>query len=240
MKPQRLLLFFLLLSSQLFGQSQTTYTEDDLRDLANLGPNSPGIRAIDLTYEGVKGTTFLSEDWQKGAFLLKGKDAFSQDIHIQLDLMKQVVYFRLNNGFVGTLPATKLEAIRLNTGEDQFRIFRIYPEAEVEGSNTRKVKFYEELYTGAFTLLKQHYKQFVEADYKGAYRSGRAYDEYVDQHHLWLRAAGHPFHKIKMKKKHIEKAIPNYADGIQKALKSNKISLQQEKDLIQLLDALEL
>lgn len=239
MKALLLLSTFFLFSSQLFGQSQTTYTEDDLRELANLGPSSPGIRAIDLTYEGVKGTTFLSENWQKGAFLLKGKEAFSQDIHIQLDLIKQLVYFRLNNGFVGTLPATKLEAFRLTIGEDQFRIFRIYPEAEVEGSGSHKVKFYEELYTGPFTLLKQHYKQFREADYKGAYRTGRPYDEYVDQHHLWLREAGHAFQKVKLKKKVIEKALPNYADKISKVIKSNKLSLQEEEDLIQLLQALQ-
>lgn len=238
MKESILLLPLLLLSGLLFGQFQTTYTEEDLRDLANMSPNSPGIRTIDLTYEGVKGTTLLSKDWQEGAFQLKGKDAFSQDLHIMLDLEKQLLYFRLNNGFIGNLPANKLEAIRLNTGEEQYRIFRVYPEAEVEGSNTKQVKFYEELSTGPFTLLKHHYKLFKEANYKSAYATGKPYDEYVDKSNLWLREQGQAFHKVKMRKKTIEKALPSYAGKMQKVMKAEKISLQQEDDLIRLLQAL--
>lgn len=239
MKAPFLVLPLLLISGLLFSQPQTNYTENDLRDLSNLGPNSPGIRTIDLTYEGIKGTTFLSEDWQKGAFQLKDKEAFSQDIHIMIDLVKNLVYYRLNNGFIGSLSPTKLDAIRLNTGEDQYRVFRVYPEAKVEGSNTKQVKFYEELYSGSFTLLKHHYKLFREANYKSAYATGKPYDEYFDQNSLWLQEKGQAFHKVKIKKKAIVNALPSYGAQVQKTLKSKKLPLQSEEDLIQLLETLQ-
>lgn len=239
MKDLILLFIFLFTSAFLYGQPQTTFTENDLRDLSNLGPNSPGIRTIDLTYEGVKGTTFLSENWEEGAFQLKGQEAFSQDINIQIDLVKQLVFFRMNNGFVGTISPTKLNAIRLNKGTDQYRIFRVYPEAEVEGTNTKKMKFYEELYTGSFTLLEHHYKLFREANYKSAYATGNPYDEYLDESSLWLREAGNDYRKIKVKKKVIEKSLPGYANQIKKVMKSEKLSLQGTEDLVQLLHALQ-
>ncbi|MCB0631175.1 MAG: hypothetical protein R2824_20490 [Saprospiraceae bacterium] len=239
MKKQSLLFSFLLLSVMLFGQTQTTYSETDLRDLASLSPNTPGVRSIDLRYEGIKGTPFMSEEWQKGSFQLKGKDEFSQDISVQLNLVEQTLYFQLNNGFTAILPTAKLQALRINTDGDNARLFRVYAENEIEGGSDSKLKFYEVLFEGPFLLLKQHYKVFREADFKGAYSSDRRYDEYVDQSNLWLQEAGKPFQKVKLKKKNIEDALPGYTDEIQKVMKSEKISLREDIDLVQLLTALQ-
>lgn len=238
MKILRLLSLLLLVAGPLSGQPNTTYTEDDLRALSNLGPNSPGIHAIDLTYEGVKGTTFLTKDWQEGSFQVKGKDEFGQELPIQIDLEKQLLYFRMKNGFMGSIPANKLNAFQLKTGADQFRLFRVYPESDIEGSNGKREKFYEVLFHGSFTLLKRHYKRFQEANYKSAYATGKPYDEYIDESDLWLQESGQPFFKVKLKRKSIEKALPNYAAQVQKVIKSERLAMQQETDLIRLLEVL--
>jgi hypothetical protein len=239
MKKQTLLLTFLCFSSLLFSQTQTNYSENDLRDLATLNPNTPGVRSIDLRYEGIKGTQFLSEEWQQGAFRLKGQEEFSQDISVQLNLIEHALYFQLNNGFTGVLPTAKVEALRITTGPEQYRLFRVFPEAEVEGGNENKLKFYEVLFEGPFLLLQYHYKMFREADFKGAYSADRRYDEYVDLNTLWLKEEGKRFEKIKIKRKDIENALPSCADKIQKVMKAEKISLQKEEDLVDLLTALQ-
>lgn len=238
MKKQLPLLLLLLITSLLTAQTTTTYSENDLRDLARLSPNTPGVRSVDLRYEGVKGTPMLNNDWQTGAFRLHDNEEFSQELQVQLDLVNQLLYFSLSNGFTGSLPTAKVAELRLYTGEDTFRLFRVYPEAEVEGTNDPKLKYYEVLFDGPFSLLQYHFKYFREADFKGAYSADRRYDEYVDQHVLWLREGDQPFEKIKLKKKAILDALPSYQQEAQKVMKAQKITLREEADLVRLLEAL--
>ena len=237
-----ILLLSLLISGLLFGQTtrtSTSYSEQELRALGNIGPTSTGLRAIDNRYQGTEGTPFLSKNWQKGAFKLKEKEDFGQEVQIKLDLVEQLLYFKLPNGFGGSLPTANIQAFRVHTNQEHFRLFHIYPEAKIEGTTDTRPKFYEVLFDGKFVLLKRHLKEFVEADYKGAYSADRRYDEYVDKHVLWLQEAGKSFHKVKAKRKSLEQALPKYANSIQKVIKSEKLALKKEEDIIQLLSALE-
>lgn len=239
MKALRLLLFLSFWSTSFFGQSESPnnrYTEQDLRELANLAPGSGPIRTIDNRYEGVRGNPFLSEDWQKGTIKLASKDDFGQEVLLMLNLFEQVLYFRLTNGFASSLPSSTLHAFRIYTSPEQFDLFRVYPEAVIEGTNNPKLKFYEVLFEGPFVLLKQHAKTFRAADYKAAYSTNQRYDEFADQSSLWLQEKGKDFVKIKLKRKAIEQALPEYADLIREVMKSEKISLNQEEDLVRLLE----
>ncbi|MCB0376429.1 MAG: hypothetical protein KDD04_10960, partial [Sinomicrobium sp.] len=220
--------FFLLLSMPLFGQTTApskTYTQDDLRDLSTTNPNFTSAQSFSTRYEGIGGTPFLSEDWQKGAFQLKATDEFGQEVQVRLDLMEQVLYFLLANGQVAVLPSEKLQALRLYTDKEQYRLFRVFPESEIEGSKNAKLKFYEVLYEGAYVLLKHHYKAIRNADQNGALSSQLRKEQYIDQSSLWLQEAGKSFQKVKLKGKSIEQALPDQAGNIQKIIKSENIAL---------------
>lgn len=239
MKKLMYILSFLSLAGILTAQTATTYSENDLRDLSRLSPTTPGVRSVDTRYEGVKGTPLLENDWLKGSFRLHKNEEFSQEMLVQLDLVQQQLYFALTNGFTGGLPTDKVAGLRIHTGEDKYRLFRVYPEMQVEDSNSPKLKFYEVLFEGSFTLLKHNFKYFREADFKGAYSSDRRYDEYVDQSTLWLREGDQPFQKIKLKKKMVEAALPSSGNNLQKVMKAEKISLREEADLVLLLEKLQ-
>ena len=42
----------------------TGYTYEDLQRLGNIAPGSPGARAFDNRYEGMKGHPMLFDNWQ--------------------------------------------------------------------------------------------------------------------------------------------------------------------------------
>ncbi|PHN05736.1 hypothetical protein [Flavilitoribacter nigricans] len=241
MKTQLLLLIMVLGSGLLPGQNRptnTSYTEQDLQDLSNLNPGSGAVRSIDTRYEGVKGSPFLNEDWQKGTFELAGKTGYGEEVLVKLDLADQILYFRLNNGFTGTLPTNKVRSLQLMTDSGSPRLFRVFPEGRIEGSNSPKLRFYEVLLDDQFVLLRLPAKEFRQADYQGAYSSNKRYDEFIDQSSLWLQENGQAFQKVKLKKKAIEKALPDHSQEIQRIIKAEKLGLSDEADLVRLLRAL--
>lgn len=214
------------------------YTEEDLRQLGTIGPMSPGARTIDTRYEGVKGSPFLFEDWTSAALQLKDKEDFGNEVSINIDGEKNHLYFQLPGGYDGMIPAERLQAIKVKIAPEKYQIYEVWSSKEVEGEKEPILKYYESLYDDKFKLLKLDYRYFVKADYKGPYSSDRRYDEYIADSSLWLKEEGGSFHKIKLKRKSIEQALPSYASDIQKVMKQHKIILQSENDLIALLKLL--
>lgn len=238
------LLFILLLSglfwetaSAQIGATNQLENEQNLDQLMSLNPLSPGARGFDNRYEGVKGSPYLFDDWQEGQALIRGNREPTEQLLLNLDQSENLLIVNVSGSNFGQVSANKIEAVYLS---DE-RVFRSFPLSLTEGRRDSTRRFYEVLYEGEFLLLKDHEKIFQKADYKGAYSADRRYDEFLSEQHYLLRAPGAKvFEKFtNLKRKNLEKALPQYEDRIRKLAKEKKWSLKEEKEAIALLRLLE-
>lgn len=196
------------------------------------------IQTFDSRYEGLKGTPFLYEDWTEGYVTFKGKkEADQKSFKMNINMYDHTLYVVLYDGTVGPLPAKHVEKVIFHPAEERTEQFIPMSRALVEDINDTTLGYYQVIYQGDVILLKNHKKFFQEADYKGAYSSDIRYDEYKDQTRYYISQDGKSFEKIKLKRKHLEKALPGY--DVKKISKQKKLDLSKEEDVQQLLAHLE-
>lgn len=236
-------LFFTLLITLFFSvvmAQQVFDPEQNLRELGNLSPYSAGAVAFDNRYEGIQGTPFLFEDWRIGSIKFAKQDTFGTPVKLNVDLITQVVTVLLRNGSVGEMSATYIRELKVSDPATKAsRQFIVAREGDIEGIRSVRLKFYEILHKGEFTFLKLVEKKFKKADFQGAYSADRRYDEFLTQESYWLQIPGKPFEKVNLKRKDIEKALAGYETQMAEITKKNKLNLNQEKDIVQLLSQLE-
>lgn len=240
-KTTLLLLLFTILLTGLSAQVDNKNMIDqevNLRQIATLGPGSAGARGFDNRYEGVRGTPLLFEDWKEARIQVQGGKAEGERVKVNINQFDNLVLFKFPAGEAGSVPVSKIRMLHVETTEG-LRTFEAFPTMMVEGGDDDTERLYEVLYRTPFTLLKDHEKLFMKADYKGAYSSDRRFDEFVDQQRYYLRQPNGAFEKLnKLKRKAILKALPDYKNKIDKITKEEKLDLDKEKDLIRLLEIL--
>lgn len=232
----------LLFSFSLFAQ--TTRPEpinfDDLRQISILNPRIGGFRGFDNRYEGVRGNPYLLENWQKGKILFHQKEDYSTSLDLNIDLEKQQLYFRLETGQMGAVPAGKIKGLQLLEGEEVIAVFRTLVRGQVEENDSEESAFYEVVYEGEqFTLLKLTLKPLIKADFKGAYSPNRRYDEYVAEETYWLREGEGAFTKVKLKRKALEKALPKQARRIKQLWDKYDQGEGEEATVVKILEQIE-
>ncbi len=230
-----MILFFSAATAQ-----QTFDPEQNLRDLGNLSPYGAGAIGFDNRYEGIQGTPFLFEDWRLGSIKFIKQDTFSAPVKLNVDLITQVVTVQLRNGTAGEMSASYIQGLKvLDPDTKSSRQYLVAREGDIEGVRSVRLKFYEILHKGEFTFLKLVEKKFKKADFQGAYSADRRYDEFLTQESYWLQIPGKPFEKVALKRKNIEKALAGYEDRVSTITKKNKLNLNQEEDIAQLISLLE-
>src|SRR4030043_62529 len=97
----------------------------------------------------------------------------------------------------------KINGFRIHEPEDSlhFEYFSFKPNKPEEKS------FVQILYNGETRLLLKHKKQFIKADYQGAYSTGNKYDEYLDDKDYYLVKDDGVYRKIKLNKKSVLSAL---------------------------------
>lgn len=233
------ILFAVILFAQTPAPSQGFDPEQNLRALANLTPLSAGAVGFDNRYGGVHGSPLLFTEFQMGMIQFTKQDTFSTAFNLNLDLIKNSLLVRLRNGTWGEISATNIKALQFQNAPNQPAHWIVASEKEVEGVNSVRMKFYGTLHEGQYRLLKSVEKTFKKADYQGAYNNGSTYDEFLTAESYWLSTPGKPFEKVKIKRKDMEKALSDRANQVEKILKDNKLNLNNEQDVVQLLILLE-
>ena len=118
-----------------YGQSRTqSYSQQEVEQLANLTPTSAGVRSIDLAYEGVRGTPYISPVWLIGRVLFRSKDVFSGKMLLNINLEKNSLHFQLADGTPGTFDPKIVSAIIVKDSSkvDSTR-YAVYSGSEVVG-----------------------------------------------------------------------------------------------------------
>ncbi|GAB3531795.1 hypothetical protein GCM10027443_14660 [Pontibacter brevis] len=222
------LLLPLALASQVaFAQSASTPVGLDAeRNLAELGNgmNATMVRTYDNRYEGVKGTPFFREDWNKAT--ITNKNTVYRNVDVKYNVYENVLLYRSDDEKEFVLNPSKVDSFVLTDSKTK----KGYTFKQVPALATQDVKLLSQfvvvLHEGEkVQLVMVPEKAFVKADFKGAYSSGKTYDELVDSQSFYLIGSDKTVNKVKLNKKSLLKALPDKKDKVQDYAASNNLNL---------------
>lgn len=214
------------IQAQIQGQQ---LTERDLQDFSAgkfIITTSP-----DALYEGVKGTPYFNEKWQPGDIAFTDGTEIVQ-INIRYNIYKDELEFKNStSGQTFIIDRNMIDGFRFpDTGDTvNFKYFSLKPDKKEEKSCVQV------LYDGKTMLLLKHKKQFIKADYQGAYAAGNKYDEYLnDNDYLLVKADGSVL-KMKLNKRSVLSALKNSQSELKEYALKNQIDFSDPGGVIRLL-----
>lgn len=203
-------------------QASTVYVKglsasENLKAIANLGPYTQGGIGFDMRYQGVKGTPRMLDTLLPSFLRLGGQDYYIE-LMADLDLVNDaLIYIHPKTRKMFSVPADVISEIIINK-EGKEMVFRTTGGKRFD-KDLKEQKFYQVLKEGDFQFIKIPYKQFVQADYKGAYTSDRRYDEYKDDARYYLLNNDSIFYQIQLNRKSILKMFPDRKELIDQAFR---------------------
>lgn len=228
----RIIILFTLIGSTCLAQTIPDYTEakENVRELGSLS-GTGNVKTFDNRYEGTKGTPYVFEEWFPGEVFLKNNKRIIIEQMNYNCYDNEVAYLEPNSKAVMLINKYMVELFFLKPGADTLLFVPVQLEAD------KQPVFVQVLYNDGSSLYKLYGKEFVRANYEGAYSADRRYDEFADKSSLYLSMQDDPakYHKVKKSKKQIISAFPGAEDQISAFIKAEKLDLKSEKDLIKLL-----
>lgn len=241
MKIKELLILYMLFGSvaPLFSQEPTdNISIEDLREIYKTDREKDQALIYQTVKMATEGSPFLNKEFLPGQLRLKKKSGRSDTLNINIDLEKNFLLFEMSDGTYGFLPNSLLAEIRLF--EPNAFVFRPYPSGFVEGNQDFKLKLYEVLYDEQITVLKKYNRYLDEPDVQDQRWAGRDSNKYRTRLSYYIRVRkGQRFEKIKLNKKGVVKVLSPHYDNVSKLIKDQKLSLNSESELIDLLKKLE-
>ena len=210
---KKLIVFTLLIltSVGVFSQASTSAqryltSEENLRAIANLSPNSPGGYGFDNRYEGVKGTPRLLDTLLTSFVQVQGQD-YRIEILSDIDVVNNaLVYQHPRTKLLYTISADVITELVYDK-EGKSLVFRTTTGKKFD-REMKESKFYQVLKDNDYQFIKMPIKTFVEANYKGAYSADRRYDEYVPDSRYYIMGTDDTFHQVKLTRKSLSKLFP--------------------------------
>ena len=204
-------------------------TEQDLQSFSEGKPMF--TTNMEALYEGVKGTPYLNDEWQTGDVYFPDGTKIVQ-INIRYNVYKDELEFKNStSGETFIINRDKINGFRIHEPEDSlyFEYFSLKPDKPEEKS------FVQILYNGGTRLLLKHKKQFIKADYKGAYSTGNKFDEYLDDKDFYLVKDDGVYRKIKLNKKSVLSALEDSQDALKEYSLKHQIDYTNPEDIKKLL-----
>jgi hypothetical protein len=204
-------------------------TERDLQSFSE-GKFMPATN-MDALYEGVKGTPYFNEEWLTGdVYFPDGTEIIR--INIRYNIYSDELEFKNStSGQTFIIDRNRISGFRFNEPGDSilFESFNFKPDTPEEKS------FVQILYNGKTRFLLKHRKQFIPANYQGAYATGNKYDEYQDDKDYYLIRDDGSIEKIKLNRKSVMSALKDSQSVLKEFALNNKIDFTNPKDIIKIL-----
>ena len=214
--------------AQTIPDPTATEAKENVRELGSLS-GTGNVRTFDNRYEGTKGSPYVLEEWVPGEVLMRNE---------QRILIKEMNYNCFDNEVAYLDPSSRavmlinkytIDHFYLKPGKDTLLFMPIKLDKD------KPAVFARVLYKGESTLYKLYGKEFIRANFEGAYSADRKYDEFADKSSLYLATSENPAPaKIKKSKKQVLAAL-GADDQLAAYVKSEKLDLKREEDLIRLL-----
>jgi len=246
MKSLALLHFFCVLftisfTPVIYAQSSeaSAALEQRLRSMA-----STRLSALQVKNQQLNPMTspYFFEDWQegKGIFVQEPQDTFSATVLMNIDLLRQMLAVQFRDGAIGYISPMHVRHLSIREKLYFQHDFVVLPEYLVEGGNNQAFAFYERIYDGEFTLLKRVYKR-SQSQYALGLSSvtGNRNADVITTETYWFSEDQQSYKKMLLRRKSIEKLMPEMKDEIRDLVKKHQLNLFEEKDVLQLLEFLE-
>lgn len=238
MKKLFIISFLFFIYANAFSQASTSVqryltSEENLKAIANLSPNSPGGYGFDNRYEGVRGSPRLMDTLLTSFVQLHGQDYYIQVLS-DIDVVDNaLIYQNPRNRTLYTISADVISELIINKEGEELVFKTTY--GKLFDKEIKEHKFYQILKDGNHQFIKIPVKTFVEANYKGAYSADRRYDEYVPDSKYYLLGPDSVFHQVKLTKKSVSKVFPDKKKLIEQAF-AEGYGTEKEELIISLLD----
>lgn len=239
-KPFFFYLVQILFLSSAFAQTPVAAQEVNrnkfIDGAAQIGRGSQ-LGTFDNRYEGIRGSSFLYEDWKKGKVILSNGNILD-DLFLKYDIYSNQLLLKKRDQ-EHIFMSTQIEYFEFiphsNQNPRRFKAFYL-PLAK---SEHEAHQFYEVLYQGKYLLLRQPIKIVLEADLESSFNSGRHYDEFISKDRFYVRDKENRFHRFKLSAKGLVKVLPQEKSRIKSMQKQYGFDLSSVKGLVELLEMLE-
>lgn len=203
--------------------------KENIRELGSLS-GTGSVRTFDNRYEGTKGTPYVFEEWVAGEVLMKDEKRILIEKMNYNCYDNEVAYLDPSSGAVMLINKYTIDRFLLHQGGDTLRF------VPVQLDDDRVPLFAQVLYEGKNALYKVYGKEFVRANYEGGYSADRKYDEFADKSSLLISTEAVPaLTKIRKSRKQVLEAFPGAEKELAAFIKSEKLDLRREEDLVRLL-----
>jgi hypothetical protein len=181
-----------------------------------------GQPVIAKHYVDVKGSPYLSDEWQEGMVKLHNGNIY-HGVKLKYNQIDQELTFRNQKGEAQLFVQPVVE-FELNK-----RLFRKgYP--AIDGTSSPNT-FYEVLEDGPTQLLKRTSKKIIE---ETPYSSATKVKSVVESHSLYIANKEGRLNKIKKDKKSLLGVLPEKSSELEKYVKDSRLDLRQEADMAKL------
>lgn len=205
--------------------------QDAFFNTLNLGGQSNIIRTWDNRYQGIKGHPFVKNSWESARVVSVDGKVYS-DVPLKYDVYSNLIVIKNSKGDSLITEVFNFQEFTWKNTQVTF-----VKEPLLDAKNPKNYgKLYEQLFKGnKITLLKNHRKILLQADYQGGYNANRRYDELVDEYDYFLKKNNTSIEKIKLNEKSLLKALADKEKALKDFLKKEKLNLKTEPGVIRLL-----
>ena len=204
-------------------------TQLNLEQLAKTSPSTSGFMTFDNNGTKIKGTPHLFDDWRTGRVRLEGEEYFTKEVDVILDLRDNQVYVQLNGGLVVEFPASKVIAVEIYNEKDTF-LFETYDLYAYYGIGPKRLRFYEILHRGEYTVLHLHKKFLRKEEYIEKVGIVERPDEFRSLHSYWFNN-GKSIKKVKKSTTSVKRVVTTIdARNVNRIIKNNDLKIKKDKD----------
>lgn len=242
MKQVVSLLWLLLSSAALFGQSPSTPTEtpifqQNLQELGNPNNVSTTVRTFDLRSVSLRGSPLVFSTWTPGSVtLVNGKTI--DNAQFKYDVVNRVLLV-LRNGKDSTQTAGYyVQAMTLmppgGAPQPYRRLSDLKADVPEPGQTLVRV-----IHRGPYSLVQLPVRKFHKAPPRSPYGNNIDYDEFRDESVYYLVRPDGSAEKVKLSKKALASALGDKADAFGKIVKEQRLDVSIETDAAQALALLD-
>ncbi len=229
-------LFFSQLAFSQVDQIVSPVGVDAQQNLLELGnpPNSSMVRLFDNRYEGVKGSPFFNAEWVKAT--VSSNKTLYDNLEVKYNVNENEILYRNPDGKEFVLKPQHVDSFTLKDGKSITGVlFKKFPALASHDPKLAN-QFAVALYEGAqMQLVMVPQKNFIKANFEGAYNSGNAYDELRDDYNYFLIAPTQAVNKVKLTKRNFLKALPANQGKVEKYIESERLDMNTENGWIKAL-----
>ncbi len=228
-----LTLLALTLSVQAFAQQPANGIDAQYNADAISGAPGRGntVRTFDNRYQGIKGTPYLSNLWERG--IVKYSDGKKAQGIFKINLFENSLMALLPAGDSVILFPQNINEIRIDQAEGEALIIRRFP---INTLKNPEGTYAVVVYDGNSKLIYSKRKNLLKADYKGGYSADRRQDEFIDSDSYYIQPANaQPVKLKKLTAKNILSVLPKHTEPLKAYIAEHKLNLQREDDIVKLL-----